>query len=124
MEAKATFALCLSYHYHFWHVMFVEFTSLLLGLQLAPLIVVSHWTPAPKFLSAPNVGYIRYPRTLCNHVNFSDRYLFILNHSIITMTHHSHSAGMTDIITYRYNGELVYVPVALDYTVNPALHGC
>lgn len=27
-----------------------------------------------------------------------------------------------DILTYRYNGKLVYVPVAPDYTVSPTLH--
>ena len=35
----------------------------------------------------------------------------------------SYSAGMTpiDIVTYRFNGELMYVPLAPDYNVSPAL---
>lgn len=31
----------------------------------------------------------------------------------------SEAAGTTDIVTYRYNDELVYVPLARDYNVSP-----
>ncbi|KAI9460016.1 hypothetical protein HD554DRAFT_2295277 [Boletus coccyginus] len=34
----------------------------------------------------------------------------------------STGTASADILTYRYNGKLVYVPVAPDYTVSPTLH--